>query len=90
MMRFGTAKMLNKMGADIKIIGDRIALINGVDKLYGEKVEATDLRGGASLIIAGMIAVNHTIIENAEFIKRGYESIERDLGKLGADIELMD
>ena len=60
--RFGTAKMLNKMGADIKIIGDRIALINGVDKLYGEKVEATDLRGGASLIIAGMIAENHTII----------------------------
>lgn len=88
--RFGTAKMLNKMGADIKIIGDRIALINGVDKLYGEKVEATDLRGGASLIIAGMIAENQTIIENAEFIKRGYESIERDLGKLGADIELMD
>mgnify|MGYP004649577523 FL=1 len=88
--RFGTARMLNKMGADIKIIGDRIALINGVDKLYGEKVEATDLRGGASLIIAGMIAENHTIIENAEFIKRGYESIERDLGKLGADIELMD
>ena len=88
--RFGTARMLNKMGADIKIIGDRIALINGVDKLYGEKVEATDLRGGASLIIAGMIAENQTIIENAEFIKRGYESIERDLGKLGADIELMD
>ncbi len=87
--RFGTAKMLNKMGADIKIIGERIALINGVEKLYGEKVEATDLRGGASLIIAGMIAENHTIIENAKFIKRGYESIERDLGKLGADIELI-
>lgn len=88
--RFGTAIMLRKMGADINIIGERISLINGVERLMGTEVEATDLRGGAALIIAGMMAEGFTIIRNGEYIQRGYESIEKDLSNLGADVTLLN
>lgn len=85
--RLKTADALNKMGANIKIISNRIAYVSGVNKLYGTHVEAMDLRGGAALVIAGMMAEGTTVIDKAEYIKRGYQSIENDLMNLSVDIE---
>lgn len=85
--RLKTADALNDMGANINTINNRIAYISGVDRLYGTKVQAMDLRGGAALVIAGMMAEGTTTIEKAEYIKRGYQSIENDLRNLSVDIE---
>lgn len=76
---------LNKMGADIKVDG-RVSIIRGKAKLTGTKVYAKDLRGGASLVIAGLKADGTTIVEDIEHIERGYESFDINLKKLGADI----
>src|SRR5699024_6787718 len=65
---------LAKMGANIKV-EDRVAVIEGVDKLSGAPVMATDLRAGAALIIAGLMAEGTTEIEDIEHIDRGYENI---------------
>ena len=73
------------MGADI-IIKDRNAIIKGVDKLYGAQVYATDLRGGAGLVLAGLVADGYTTVCNIHHIQRGYEHIEKDLSGLGANI----
>lgn len=70
--RFNHIGDLNKMGADITIKENTI-IINGNTPLTGSKVTCQDLRGGASLLIAAIIAKNHTIIRNADIIKRGYE-----------------
>jgi UTP--glucose-1-phosphate uridylyltransferase len=78
---------LTKMGADIFFSDPHRALINGVKKLYGTDVGSFDLRGGASLIIAGLIAEGQTIIRDIYQVDRGYERIEERLKKLGADIE---
>jgi UDP-N-acetylglucosamine 1-carboxyvinyltransferase len=78
---------LIKMGADIFFSDPHRALINGVKKLYGADVGSFDLRGGASLIIAGLIAEGQTIIRDIYQVDRGYERIEERLKKLGADIE---
>lgn len=77
---------LNKMGAKIVVEG-RIATIDGVEKLRGAKVKATDLRAGAALIIAGLIAEGVTEIVDIDHIDRGYPNIEDKFRKLGADIE---
>ena len=77
---------LLRMGADIKIAG-KVALVNGVDTLYGTRVTATDLRGGASLIVAGLAAKKDTIISEIKHIDRGYENIEDNLRLLGAKIK---
>jgi len=77
---------LKKMGAKIKVEG-RIATIDGVEKLKGTKVRATDLRAGAALIIAGLIAEGVTEITDIEHIDRGYLNIEEKFRKLGADIK---
>lgn len=77
------------MGGNAKI-EDRVAIIEGVEKLSGAPVTATDLRAGAALIIAGLIAEGVTEISNVEFIDRGYEDIEHKLVGLGADIERID
>lgn len=79
---------LNRMGADILVEGKR-AIIKGVEKLYGQRVSATDLRGGAALILAGLYAEGTTYIDNAHYICRGYENIEVKLKKLGAKISLI-
>jgi len=76
---------LIKMGADIKI-KDKTAIINGVPCLYGATVFASDLRAGASLILAGLVAKGYTTIDNNFHIKRGYENIHEKLSKLGAEI----
>ena len=83
--RFQYIDQLKRLGADIVVDG-REAKIRGVDELKGTQVKAVDLRGGASMIIAGLAAKGDTIIEDARFIDRGYEDVERKLGGLGASI----
>lgn len=83
--RFKICGELNKMGADITI-KDRMAIIKGVDSLYGAKVTASDLRGGAGLVLAGLVAKGYTTIEDVYHIDRGYMSIEEDFCKLNAEI----
>lgn len=84
--RFRTAEELRKMGADIQIKNNR-AVIHGVAKLKGCQVSAGDLRGGAALVIAGLMAEGDTIVENSIFVERGYQDICKDLTQLGARIE---
>lgn len=76
---------LRRMGAKVRI-ADRIAMIDGVDSLWGTAVSATDLRAGAALIVAGLMADGITTISNVKYIDRGYERIEKKLQVLGADI----
>ena len=85
--RFMHIEYLNKMGANITI-KDRIATINGPTPLHGEDVVATDLRAGAALVIAGLIAKGTTTIEEVEHILRGYEGIIEKLTNVGADIKI--
>ena len=86
--RFLNLFELNKMGATTELLTNSKAVIIGPRKLKGKKVKATDLRAGASLVIAGLIADGQTIIENADYILRGYEGIVEKLTKLGAKIKL--
>lgn len=79
------ADELKKMGASIKVEG-RSAIIDGVEKLTGAVVKATDLRAGAAMVIAGLIADGSTEICSIEHIDRGYPSIEEKFKDLGADI----
>lgn len=83
--RFNYVPQLVKMGANIKV-KNNIAMITGVDTLYGADVFATDLRAGASLVIAGLCAKGYTTVYNVHYIDRGYDSIESDLSCLGAKI----
>ncbi len=83
--RFKHVPELQRMGASVKVEG-RVAIIDGVDALYGAKTVCPDLRGGAALVIAGLSAFGTTVIEQIEHIDRGYESIEKTLSDLGADI----
>jgi UDP-N-acetylglucosamine 1-carboxyvinyltransferase len=85
--RFMHIEYLNKMGANITI-KDRIATINGPTPLMGQDVVATDLRAGAALVIAGLIAKGETTIEEVEHILRGYEGIIGKLTSVGADIKI--
>ena len=84
--RFQYTEELNKMGANITAQG-KSAFFEGVEKLYGSPVYSSDLRAGAALIIAGIIAEGQTEIYNLEHIDRGYENIEEKFRKLGAKIE---
>ena len=84
--RFQYTNELNKMGAQITSQG-KSAIFEGVEKLYGASVYSTDLRAGAALIIAGIIAEGRTEIYNLGHIDRGYENIEEKFRKLGANIE---
>ena len=73
------------MGAHVRIL-EQTALIEGVSELYGAPVTATDLRAGAALVIAGLMANGTTEIYEPGFIERGYEHIEDKLRALGANI----
>ena len=86
--RFKYTMELNKMGAKIQIEG-KFAVIKGVKKLNASKVESSDLRGGATLILAALTAKGTTIISGAEYVQRGYEKIEQKLQKLGVNIKLI-
>lgn len=83
--RFKHVPELVKMGAKISI-KDRMAIIRGVEQLYGAEVTSFDLRGGAALTIAGLTAKGQTIVDKVEHIDRGYYHIEDALSSLGADI----
>ena len=87
--RFMHVEELNKMGAKISVVGDK-AYITGPTYLKGREVHATDLRGGAAVLLAGLAAVGKTRILNAEHILRGYEGIENKLIEIGADIKILD
>lgn len=86
--RFLNLLELNKMGAMAELLTNQKAVIVGPSKLVGKKVKATDLRAGASLVIAGLIAEGKTVIENADYILRGYEDIVNKLSNVGAKIRL--
>lgn len=87
--RFKHIAELKKMGAEI-ITKDRSAIINGVKSLYGAEVVATDLRAGACLVLAGLVAKGYTTISNIDLIDRGYYHIEDDLKSVGAEIKRVD
>lgn len=87
--RFMYVPELVRMNAKIKVNG-RIAVIDGSDKLVGSQVNATDLRAGAALVIAGLGAKGETVINNAQFLKRGYENFCEKLSGLGSEIEYIN
>jgi len=80
---------LKKMGANIKVEG-RVAIIDGAQKLTGAVVKATDLRAGAAMVIAGLVAEGTTEITSIEHIDRGYPHIENKFRALGADIKRIE
>ncbi|WP_081756633.1 UDP-N-acetylglucosamine 1-carboxyvinyltransferase [Gorillibacterium massiliense] len=83
--RFKHVDELSRMGADI-LIDLNTAFIRGVPRLYGATVEATDLRAGAALVVAGLAAHGTTVVEQIQHIDRGYDRLEQLLGSLGAVI----
>ena len=87
--RFRYVEQLTLMGADIQVDG-KMAVITGVKSLSPAPVKAVDLRAGAAMVIAGLMAKGQTVIENIEFIDRGYDSICEKLAALGADIKRVD
>ena len=78
-----------RMGANIKVNENRTAIVRGKTKLIGCEVNATDLRGGASMLICGLIAEGTTNIDNVKYILRGYDNIVEKLKEVGAKIELI-
>ena len=86
---FGYCTELQSMGANIQIIG-KTATVIGVEQLYGATVAAHDLRAGAALVIAGLLAEGTTVVENIHFIERGYENLVEKFTTLGADIRRLD
>ena len=86
--RFKYLTELRKMGAQVQVDG-RVALIEGVDKLYGAPVAACDLRAGAAMVIAGLCAEGTTEVEDVHYIERGYEDFVGKLRGIGADIALV-
>lgn len=85
--RFQHLHELRKMGADIEITDPHRALIFGKTELIGNKINSSDIRSGAALILAGLIAKGQTQIDNISQISRGYENIDQKLRALGAKIE---
>ena len=87
--RFRHVSELRKMGASIHLTADKqIFIIDGTERLHGATVKAHDLRCGAALVLAALSAEGETIVQNAQYVERGYAGIEKDLTSLGADIRL--
>lgn len=84
--RFRYTEELQKMGANVEVDGNR-ACFTGVEKLSATTVKAVDLRAGAAMVIAGLIADGVTEIEDVRYIERGYEDIIEKLSRLGAEVE---
>ena len=84
--RYKYVEELRRMGANIRVI-DRVAIVDGVGSLTGCPVTASDLRAGAALIVAGLMAEGITEISNVKYIARGYERIDEKLRRLGAHVE---
>ena len=85
--RFRYVNQLVKFGAKINVEGSKMAVIQGVEKLKGACVNATDLRAGAAMIIAGLCAEGETQIEDIYHIERGYEDVVEKFRSIGADIQ---
>ena len=86
---FGYITELESMGAKIKVNGDT-AMVTGVEKLHGARVDAHDLRAGAALVIAGLAAEGVTYVNYINYIERGYEHLVRKFTELGADIRRIE
>ncbi len=84
--RYNHVPELIKMGADISVSG-RTAKINGVKRLTGENVYAKDLRGGAALVIAGLVAEGKTTVNDIYHVERGYLDLDKKLNSLGAEVK---
>ena len=87
--RYRYMSELKKMGAKVTVEG-KTAVMKGVRKLSGAKVNCTDLRGGAALVTAALIAKGKTEINHIEYILRGYENLDKKLKKLGANITIKE
>lgn len=87
--RYKHAAELRRMGANIKVEG-KVAVVEGVEQLTGAPVEASDLRGGAALVVAGLAAKGRTEISGDHYIARGYERLEENLADLGARIRKVE
>ncbi len=85
--RFNHVRELRRMGASISVKDNRLARVKGVKELHGADIYASDLRAGASLIIAGLMANGTTNVHNIEYIDRGYEYLDSKLRGIGASIE---
>lgn len=85
--RYKYTQELVRMGAKITIEG-RTAIIKGVRRLYGTNVKSTDLRGGAALVLAGIVAKGKTTIQNIEYVLRGYEDFDKKIKNLGINIKV--
>ena len=85
--RFLHVPELNRLGAKIEVSNNKVAVIDGVKKLTGAEVKATDLRASAAMVIAGLIAEGRTIIHDIYHLDRGYENIDTKLKMIGAEIE---
>jgi len=85
--RFRYAEELNQMGANTVVCDPHRLVVNGPTPLYGTNIKSTDLRAGATLIIAALVASGKSLLSGANEIDRGYEKIEERLQKIGADIK---
>ena len=88
--RFRYVTELTRMGATIKVVEGSAAVIKGVNRLTGAEVSAPDLRAGAALVLAGLGAEGYTVVNQIEFIQRGYEDFVEKLAGLGARISMVD
>lgn len=87
--RFGYIGELKKMGAEISIESPHIIRVNGKTELNSAKIDCSDIRGGAALVLSALIAKGQTEINNIELIERGYEKIDQKLKNLGVNIKLI-
>jgi UDP-N-acetylglucosamine 1-carboxyvinyltransferase len=85
--RFMHASEMQRMGAGIRVESNSTAVVEGPSELSGARVQASDLRASASLVLAGLAARGETVIERVYHIDRGYEKIEAKLRAVGAEIE---
>jgi UDP-N-acetylglucosamine 1-carboxyvinyltransferase len=85
--RFMHASEMQRMGAGVRIESHNTAVVSGPSELMGARVQASDLRASACLVLAGLAAQGETIIERVYHIDRGYEKIESKLSAVGASIE---
>jgi UDP-N-acetylglucosamine 1-carboxyvinyltransferase len=83
--RFRTVQELNRLGAETRIDGHHV-MVHGVERLSGAPVEASDIRAGAALVIAGLVAEGETTVSGAQHIDRGYAGFAESLQGLGADV----
>ena len=84
--RFRVLEELQKLGAFVEMTGENSVLVHPVEKLRGAEVEARELRGGAALVVAGLMAEGETVVKGCAYIERGYANICRDFRELGARV----